>query len=189
MHRSKFVVQSLAALALISSSAAMAADSGWYVGASLGQSTVKDFCDGLPATVSCDEKDTGWKLFGGHQFSKNLAVEFGWVDLGEATLSGPGGAATAETSGFGASVIGAIPLGDSFSLFARAGGNYLKTEWAGVVSADDSGIEFNLGLGAQFDFGKSIAVRAEWERYFDVGGDNTGEADVDLLSVGAIFLF
>jgi OOP family OmpA-OmpF porin len=191
----------LAVGAALATQPALAGDSAWYAGVNVGQSSAEDACDDLTAlgfTGSCNYEDTGFKVFGGYQFSKNFAVEFGWVDLGEVAASGTVlGFATnfaAEASGFGASIVGALPLSNSFSLFARAGGYYLDVEAtasaAGVtVSADDSAFEFNLGLGAQFDFGKSFALRAEWERYFDVGGDNTGESDIDLLSVGALFRF
>jgi predicted porin len=40
------------------------------------------------------------------------------------------------------------------------------------------------GLGAQYDFSKSTALRAEWERFENVVDTRTGEADVDLISVG-----
>lgn len=99
MFRSKLVVQILAALALISSSAAMAADSGWYVGASLGQSNadyssgdLKSALEAQGATgvvASVDNTDTGWKLFGGYQLNKNIGFEAAYVNLGSLTGSAP----------------------------------------------------------------------------------------------------
>ena len=45
----------------------------------------------------------------------------------------------------------------------------------------------------QYNFTKSVGLRVEWERYFEVGSSNfnggTGEADVDLISAGVVFKF
>jgi hypothetical protein len=32
-------------------------------------------------------------------------------------------------------------------------------------------------------------VRAEWQRYQDIGGGNIGEGDVDVMSIGLIYRF
>lgn len=47
-----------------------------------------------------------------------------------------------------------------------------------------------LPTGALYDFTQNVAVRTEWQRYQDVGGDNVGgESDIDVLSVGVQYLF
>src|SRR4029453_14758447 len=61
---------------------------GFYVGASVGQATSTD-CN-LP---SCDDKDTSYRVFGGYQFNRNLALEGGYAPLGEVS----GGASKLET--------------------------------------------------------------------------------------------
>jgi len=54
----------------------------------------------------------------------------------------------------------------------------------------DTDVAWSLGLGAQYNLSKSVGLRAEWERYFDVGdADSTGEMDVDLISAGVVFKF
>ena len=73
MTRSKLVVKSLAVLVLaIAPISAMAADSGWYVGASLGQSKVDVSAGELKSALvaagatnvvaTVDNTGTGWKL-------------------------------------------------------------------------------------------------------------------------------
>jgi opacity protein-like surface antigen len=46
-----------------------------------------------------------------------------------------------------------------------------------------------VGLGAQYNLSKSVGLRAEWERYFEVGDNTTGEMDIDLISVGVVYKF
>ena len=73
---------------------AFAADEkGWYLGAGYGQSEAavdKAKINGAyvtgsytSASTTADETDTGWKLFGGYQFTRNWAVELAYVDLGK----------------------------------------------------------------------------------------------------------
>jgi hypothetical protein len=47
-----------------------------------------------------------------------------------------------------------------------------------------------IGLGVKFDAADTVELRAEFERYKNVGDDDkTGESDVDVLSVGAVMKF
>jgi OOP family OmpA-OmpF porin len=62
----------------------LAQDTGFYVGGALGQTSFDVDCTG---TTSCDDKDSSWKIFGGYQFNKHFALEFGYADLGETTAS------------------------------------------------------------------------------------------------------
>ena len=55
------------------------ANTGWYAGASVGQSKLKDACSGIG---SCDDKDTAWRILGGYQINRNFAAELGYHDLG-----------------------------------------------------------------------------------------------------------
>ncbi len=59
-----------------------AASAQGYLGTSIGQSDFDLDCTGL---TSCDTKDTGWKVFGGHMFTPNLGIEGAYVDFGKAT--------------------------------------------------------------------------------------------------------
>ena len=103
------------------------ANEGWYAGVSVGSSEVDDACTGVPAGVSCDDSDTGFKLFVGNQSTKNWGSEFGFVDLGEATASGtPFGipsTAKIEADGFFLAGTGTVPLGqeEKFALFGKLG--------------------------------------------------------------------
>jgi len=76
-------------LALPSVSMAQArGDTGWYLGASVGQSKARHVdCAGFD---SCDSKAAAFGILGGYQINRNFAAELGYQDLGKVTFSGPG---------------------------------------------------------------------------------------------------
>lgn len=164
---------------------------GWYAGGSLGQSEAKD-TDCSPPLTSCDDKDTAWKIFGGYQINRNFAVELGYTNLGEFSASGPGVNASIESKAWEVMGVGSFPVADRFSLYGKLGFYRAESEATSNipgVSADESNTGLAFGIGAQYDFTRSVAVRAEWQRYSDVGGGNIGETDLDVLSIGALVRF
>lgn len=187
------VLLAFAALVLTSLSASLAlANEGWYVGASTGSTDQKDACDGVVG--SCDDTDTGWKIVGGRQVNENWGFEFGFVDLGESTLLGTflgfPISAKAEADGFTFAGVGTAPLGEKGAFFGKFGLLRWDVDVSGTVlgltaSESDDGIDPMFGVGLKYDVTERVAIRGEWERFLDVGDNNTtGESDVDLLSIG-----
>ncbi|HZM33192.1 MAG TPA: outer membrane beta-barrel protein, partial [Burkholderiales bacterium] len=158
--------------------------SAFYIGGSIGQSELKDACEGV---ASCDEKDTAWRFIAGYQINKNFAAEVGYTDLGEASAPG----ASAEASAWELVGLGFLPLGNHFSLYGKAGVYRGDVEASGLgVSVEESNNGLTYGAGVQWDFGKRLGLRAEWQRYADVGGDDVGgETDVDVMNIGVVFRF
>jgi OOP family OmpA-OmpF porin len=170
---------------------------GWYGGVGFGQSKVDIVCD-LDITCDSDDTDTGWKLFVGNQFNPNVAVEFGYVDLGQAKGSGTDSflgisSVDFESTGFNLALVGFLPVGNSVNLMGKLGifrwdmDVNASSSVFGSGSASDSGTDLMFGLGASFDIGKTTAVRIEWEQFTDVGDVDGG--DVDLLSASLVFRF
>lgn len=162
-----------------------------FVGASIGQSTLDVSC---PAASACDDTDTAWKIYGGLEVNEFISMEVGYVDLGEATITGTT-TGSAEVNGMTIAVVGTYAIAPSFTLIGRGGMNILNLEvnetTGGVPSNDgDTDVAWSLGVGAQYNLNKSVGFRVEYERFFDVGdADTTGEADVDLISAGVVFKF
>jgi OmpA-OmpF porin, OOP family len=190
-----------AALAMLTATPAWSQDAGFYLGASIGQSKAKDTCDDS-AGFSCDDKDTAWKIFAGYQFNRHFAVEAGYTDLGEVTVSAASGTSsvrgTIELSAFELMAVGSFPVADRFSLYGKLGLYRAETEQRlqvtlGTLTVSDNKTEKNadltFGFGARFDITRNLGVRAEWQRYLDVGGGEIGEDDVDVLSVGILWRF
>lgn len=173
----------------------------FYAGLGFGQAQGKDACDGLPAGVSCDDKDSSWRIFGGYQFHKHFAAELGYADFGKFTASGtaPGlGSVSAEVkaNAWDLVLVGIVPVAESFSVFGKAGlalwdvDSSATISGVGSASVSDDGTDFTFGIGAQYNFTKNVGARIEWQRYNDVGDSNTtGKSDVDVFSASVLFMF
>jgi len=162
-----------------------------YLGASAGQSNT-DSC----ITGTCDKTDTAWKVYGGLEMNEFISMEVGYADLGTVKYSAPTG--TRDTQGVIMQLLGTYALNPSFTLLARGGMNFLKTDVKGAVAgtsgrAEDTDIVWSAGVGAQYNFTKAVGLRVEWERYFEAGSPafngGTGEADIDLISAGVVYKF
>lgn len=185
-----FVIVALVSVLTLGSAPALSQDTGFYVGASFGQTKVKDFdCSG---TTSCDDKDTGMSIFGGYQFNNNFAVEAGYTDLGKASQSAGALSASFESSGIEISAVGIFPINPQWSVYGKLGMFMwdldVKTNFSGNLSED--GTDLTYGIGVRWSFAKNLAVQLQWQTYKDIGDDaTTGKSDVDMLSVGLLFRF
>jgi OmpA-OmpF porin, OOP family len=147
----KWITGSVAIAALLFSAAAHAKSpsSGFYLGASAGQSKYKEdfngaelaiidaFSDfGIPVgaiNADNDDTDTSFNVFVGYRFLPWVAAEVGYVDLGELSYRANfqvfgGGAPTPGSADLTFSSKGALgsalaiwPVNDAWDLYARAG--------------------------------------------------------------------
>jgi OOP family OmpA-OmpF porin len=200
MKSTSAVFAVFASVALLVASPTWSQERGAYLGASLGQVEHKQGCTGV--TISCDQKDTSWRIFGGYEFNRHIAVELGYANLGETSasgiVSGVNVTANIEVGAWDLTAVGSIPVMDRLSLYGRAGLYLAETEASGTGSVpgfstsfneSESNSGFTFGLGVKFSILRNLAVRGEWRRYVDVGGDDVGESDVDVLSVGLLYRF
>jgi len=180
---------SLAAIGLMASGMAAAQSDwnmpwqdrwAWYVGASGGQSKFRSDC---ASGFDCDTKDTGWKAYFGGNFNRILGVEVGYADFGHMRASG----GDTEAQATNISLTAGVPIGERFSVFAKAGGAYSHTDVSvapltGVATGKKSGWGSTWGVGTSFAFTRNVLGRVDWDRYkLDFVG---GEHDVDFLSAG-----
>ena len=185
----QIAVLSFAALAFAGPALSQQKQSGIYIGGALGQAEQSDQCSGTAPGISCDNKDSAWKIFGGFQFNRHFALELGYADLGEATARDGALFATDETAAFEVVALGMLPIGDRFAIFGKAGffaGELERTSNnPGEPTGTNTQTDFTFGLGVRFDVTHNIGVRAEWQRYIDLGEIT----DVDLISIGVQFRF
>lgn len=159
-----------------------------YVGGSIGQSKFKFDCGGLP---TCDQNDTAFRIFLGYQFTPNIAAELGYADLGKANIGGFGVTGDVKATAWDLSAVGLWPLASQFSLLGRLGLYHgeTKADFLGA-SSKDTKTGLLWGLGGQFDLNRNIGLRAEWNRYDKMGGDNFGETfHVDVFNISALYRF
>jgi OmpA-OmpF porin, OOP family len=163
---------------------------GWYAGVSLGQSERE--IPACVAAVSCDEKGTAWRVFGGYQFNQNFAAELGFHQFGDASASDQINRIEYETNAIELVGVGALPLGAQFSVYGKAGFYRGETEVSGTfpfLPIKETNTDLTYGVGVQYHINRQVGVRAEWQRYTNVGGGTITEVDVDVMSIGLVFRF
>ncbi|MEQ9561046.1 MAG: outer membrane beta-barrel protein, partial [Woeseiaceae bacterium] len=112
----KKVIAAFVALAAFATGPALA-DKGFSAGASIGYSNVGIDEDG----VGVDLTGTGYKVFGTYMFNDNFGIEGGWLSLGEPSDTVGGFDLEVDADGFDVFAVGAMPVSDTFDLFAKAG--------------------------------------------------------------------
>ena len=185
----------LSTIGLCVSLAVHSANTGWYAGLGLVNSSfdagVSDWDDGSLVSGSVDDSDSGLTFYFGNRISDNLAVEFGHIDLGETTFKGVtnGGliwnsgnvAADIELSGIQISALGIAPISDSMEFYVKAGMFMWEADLSisntilgsGSGSEDDN--DLYIGVGFQYNFKNQGSLRVAWEDYgdFDLELDTT----------------
>lgn len=158
---------------LLISSGAYAGDR--FVGMGIGSSNIDDSASFNGTQLSMDESDMGWKIFGGMMITDNFGFEAGWTNLGEMNKNN----VDLETEGFVAAGMASLPLGDNYSIYAKAGAFFWDQD-VNTVSYD--GTDLMYGVGAKMRFMDQFFVRVEWEHY-----DTQLSADLISLSGGVQF--
>lgn len=166
-----------AALASLLLAPVAQADSGFYLGASVGDTSVD--------IDEFDESDSSWKAYGGYIIDApvvDFAVELAYLDFGSPSgeiLQVPAGL---DATGLGAFGLVGIDFG-IFGFFAKAGfvSWDADLELGGIRDSDD-GTDPGYGVGARLTF-SSIEVRAEYEVF------EFEDADVDMATVGFVWRF
>jgi opacity protein-like surface antigen len=149
---------------------------GLYLGAGLGQSTVKDNTGG----GSLDASDTAYKAFVGYRFNLipiiDLAVEGGYTDFGKPSQSN----VQLKLHGYDAAGLLIFPLGP-IDLYGKFG--MLSWNASGAGTSSTTGTDPFYGVGVGFYIWK-IGFRAEYERYQIKDIDR-----VEMVSLSALFQF
>ncbi len=198
MRRGKVLVAAMLGGAVMAAPAVSMAqargDTGWYVGGSVGQSKARHVdCAGFS---SCDTKAAAFGILGGYQINRNFAAELGYHDFGRVTFSAPGVSGNIKASAAELVGLAAYPVASQFSLYGKLGAYRaeakLSASLAGLGSGSlkDRTTDLTFGFGARYDVTREAGVRAEWQRYKNVGGDDTGgKYDIDVISIGLIWRF
>lgn len=209
---SRHLIGLAALLASAAGGAQAQSDSYYYLGFGAGQSKVnidegriaaRLLSEGQTATtISHDERSTAYRVFGGYQFNRHLALEGGYFKLGrfgfradtssEGSLSGQ-----FNVQGMNLDAVATLPITDNLSALARIGAQWARTRddfstTGGVVVADPSpsrrATNLKVGVGLQYALSSAVLLRGEAERYRI--NDATGErGGVNVWSVGLVFPF
>lgn len=163
--------------------AVAAADSGFYLGGSVGNAGVDVEID--PLLPKFDETDTAYKLFAGYNWqltALSLGIEGAYNNFGKPSADFEGVSLAVEPTGFTVFGVAALGLGP-VDVFGKVG--YLAWDYDAIENGEifsDDGSDTGYGVGLRFNVG-SIQIRGEYE-VFEVD-----EADLSMVSVGIAYRF
>jgi OOP family OmpA-OmpF porin len=203
----------LAGLGPLAAGSAHAQDDSYlYGGISAGASRAKIDQDRIAASLlgaglattgfQRDERGNAFRVFGGYQFNRNIALEAGYFDLGKFGFNAstaPAGTLNGQIRlrGLSLDLVGALPLGDRWSLLGRVGAqaaqardSFSGTGAVAVLNPNPSKRELNYkaGAGLQYAFSRNVLMRLEGEHYRvnDAVGNHGG---VNVASLSLVFPF
>ena len=165
---------------------------GIYVGAEAGAMSFDNACD--PTALSCDHTDTAAAAFVGYRLNSRFRLEAGARDFGEASAVYPRLTSTigavGEASGYDLSALLHLPLGPDWETYLRAGVFRWKAETASPeFAATESGWSPSAGAGFAWQFKPPWQLRLQYLYVADVGGPETGEANVEMFTAGILYSF
>jgi len=206
---------------------ARAAEIGFYIGGLYGQTDkellIQDFDVFTTASVfptfgftpssftsTVDDSINAYGFFGGYRFSKHLAVEGGYFNVGTfkyraramgSISSVPSTAVVnydGETSGINVAALGVWPMSYRWEIYGRAGALF-SSNTASLYYADiqgpartqfsESDVDVLAGVGTSFTVLEIYDLRLEYQRVFDAGDEAIGEGDADTISIGISVVF
>jgi OOP family OmpA-OmpF porin len=201
-----------AVITALTSSIAYADDMGWYFGAAVGEAETKFNnvkigdeilgSDYVTSNLRTDNRDNAYKVYLGYQVNSYFALEGGYFDFGTTDFTldtSPAGEFNSETKmkGFRLDTQAIMPFSEMVSIYALVGVNYIESDndqkGTGLINLLDSGsterdVNYQYGIGLQFDFNEKLAMRIEAERYRV--NDPVGDKDfVDMASLGLLYKF
>ncbi|MES2978259.1 MAG: outer membrane beta-barrel protein [Pseudomonadota bacterium] len=133
---------------------------GSYIGFNAGRSDFGGSCGATQIVqLNCDNTGDAYSLYTGGMWNKNFGVELGINDFGRIDRAG----GTTKAYGFNISLVGSIPLTQSFSVFGKLGTIYGRTTTSanaltGLASGSDNGWGSTYGLGVNFDITPQLAA-------------------------------
>lgn len=173
----------LATLGLMIGTAAQAEVApGFYAGVGIGNSKL-DFED-EELGIDFDADDTGFKIFGGYNFNQYFGVEAAYVNGGQPTDDVFGVDVEFELTGFIGSVVGRVPVGDTFALFGKVGFASYDVEVSALgESEDESESDMAYGFGGALTFAERWEVRVEYEAI------DVSDGDFNMISLSGLYRF
>ena len=184
MSRYIHTIQGLILAAFLLPSLA-SADTGLFVGASVGSSHLEDDF----SNVSIDTDATAYRFVGGFQFTDYFGIEAGYHNFGDFSETIDLGQVLSRTEinldGWTLGGTLGLPLSDQVSLYGRAGVFF----WDADVEVNGFSIDVPqdensyYGGGAKIDVTQNLSLLGDWTRY------ELDTIDSDVISIGFQYRF
>ncbi|BDT59350.1 hypothetical protein MasN3_28440 [Massilia varians] len=145
----------LAALFAASSASFAAQPGSFYAGADLGRSKITDL----------GGHETSFGGFVGYNFHPNVAVELGQRRLFERDYGWGNGNANLRADQTSLSLVGSMPVGESFSVYGRLGAARIQERFStGGFTHKDSTTKALYGIGLSYAITPAVTARVEVQK-------------------------
>jgi len=136
---------------------------GQSLGLSIGRSDYGLGCGLLPG---CDKSTRALRLYGQAMVSDHWGAELGLLDMGRIGLGG----GSARASGVNLSLLGRVPVFETFSLYGKLGTTYGHTTTsaiagAGLRSGSEDGFGLSYGAGLSWNLSPRLSAVLEWDSH------------------------
>ena len=183
--RRKAILLPVAAAAAVSIPLAANADSGFYIGGSVGSATLEEDFDGF----RLDADNTAYRFVAGWQLSDLLSLEAGYKNFGSFddsfTVGGEPVDVSIEADGWMLGGTASLPLGPALSLYGRAGAFIwdADAEVNSIVEGRTDDTNPYYGGGAKVAIGERLDLIGDWTRY------ELDSTESDVISLGFTLRF
>lgn len=162
----------------------------WYLGAGLGITELDPDTNNTGYSVS-DERDTGFKLFGGYDYNEIFTIEGFYADMGSAELSSPYPSqpdGTIDYSTLGVSALWYFwrngdnkgkDLRKGLQAYLQAGVSFLSNS-SSVAYSQDNSMQVQYGAALEYGLNNGVALRAGIDLY---------DKDAGMVFVGVLKRF
>jgi OmpA-OmpF porin, OOP family len=192
--KGKSMKKQLLLASLLSALTLPAMAQGFYILGDIGKSNLE-----YPAydDIALDESDTAFSFGVGVDLNQFLAIEVAYRDFGSGQDSGIASddfgdydwTDTLSASALQGSVVGKLPVNDSFDVFGRLGFANIEVDYdtndGGFRSSEsNSKTKGFFGVGASYNFTPEFALRTEYSQYAE-----WDDLKLSVLTVGATYHF
>ena len=158
-----------------------------YIGFNAGQSSYRQGCG--TGAFNCGDKDDAYSIYGGSMLNNNFGLELGYIDMGDIARGG----GTTKAQGVNLSLVGKLPLGQSFGVFGKVGTTYGRTKvsslpGSGVPAGNEDGFGLSVGAGVSYDFSERWSAVLQWDRH-DFKFAGAGRENINATTVGLKYRF
>ena len=174
---------------------ASASDTGFYLGAGIGRSSIDIYKFYPSLGDSLEQDNSAYKAYGGYRFLKFLAVEGGYTNLGspqglERNVQEHPERAEVSVKGWDAFAVGILPVSQVVDIFGKIGmiswdTNITSVQDGEVIySESTTGTDAAYGFGIGFWVGPNVTLRGDGE-WFKIGDYDT----VALYTINVTYTF
>jgi OOP family OmpA-OmpF porin len=146
-------------------SMSMYAPGSGYIGFNAGRSHYGDRAFNLTGFVN-DRSNNAYSIYGGSWFNNNFGLELGYNDFGSVNRFG----GSTKANAVSLSLVGKLPVGQSFNLLGRLGGSYVRTDVSAnaagnIPSGRDNKFDVSYGIGAEYQFTPAWSAVLQYDEY------------------------